>query len=162
VGSLVDPDTPLILAGDPDAVAEARLRLGRIGFDRIVGAVLDPAALVAAEPGRGARLSRLTATELADRRAALGETLQRVDVRGPGEAAAAGVEGARNLPLPALRGHLDELDRDRPVVLLCAGGARSATASSLLRAHGFRDVSDVLGGASALGVTAACTTRTTP
>jgi rhodanese-related sulfurtransferase len=41
---------------------------------------------------------------------------------------------------------------------MCAGGARSAIASSLLRAEGFTDVSDVLGGATALGVAAACST----
>jgi rhodanese-related sulfurtransferase len=36
------------------------------------------------------------------------------------------------------------------VVTLCAGGYRSSIAASLLRANGFSDVSDVLGGYSAL------------
>src|SRR5690606_21523085 len=120
--------------------------------------VVDPAAMVAAAPAGAARLSRLTATELAERKAALGDDLQFIDVRGPGEVDAAPVAGARNIPLSALRSHLDDLDRDRPVVLLCAGGARSATASSLLRANGFRDVSDVLGGAAALGSAPTCRT----
>ena len=150
VGAVTDPDTPLIIAGDTDAASEARLRLGRIGFDHVVGAVLDPAAIVAAAPDRAARLSRLTAAQLRDRRTALGDNLQLIDVRGPGEVEAAPVEGARNIPLPALRRRLEDLDRTRPVVLLCAGGARSATASSLLRANGFHDVSDVLGGAGAI------------
>jgi rhodanese-related sulfurtransferase len=35
--------------------------------------------------------------------------------------------------------------------VLCAGGARSAIASSVLLAAGFADVSDVLGGVGALG-----------
>lgn len=158
VGAVADPETPLVIAGDAEATAEARLRLGRIGFDHVVGAVVDPAAMVAAAPAGAARLSRLTATELAERKAALGDDLQFIDVRGPGEVDAAPVAGARNIPLSALRSHLDDLDRDRPVVLLCAGGARSATASSLLRANGFRDVSDVLGGAAALGSAPTCRT----
>jgi rhodanese-related sulfurtransferase len=35
------------------------------------------------------------------------------------------------------------------VLVHCAGGYRSIAASSLLEAHGFTDVSDVLGGYSA-------------
>lgn len=159
VGALVDADTPLVLAGDADQVAEARLRLGRIGFDAVVGAVGDPAAAVAADPDGAARLSRLSAAELDERRRTLGDALQLVDVRGPGEVETAPVEGFRNLPLPGLRSHLADLDRTRPVVLLCAGGARSATASSLLRSEGFTDVSDVLGGAAALGAAGACSAR---
>ena len=82
------------------------------------------------------------------------------DVRNPGEVEGAPVDGARNVPLAKLRDALPTIDRGVPVVLLCAGGARSAIASSLLRAEGFVDVSDVLGGANALGVTAACSTQT--
>ena len=41
---------------------------------------------------------------------------------------------------------LDELDRDAPTVVYCAGGYRSSTAASVLRAAGFADVSDLLGG----------------
>jgi rhodanese-related sulfurtransferase len=36
------------------------------------------------------------------------------------------------------------------VVVFCAGGYRSSLAASLLRANGFTDVSDVLGGYSAV------------
>jgi rhodanese-related sulfurtransferase len=46
---------------------------------------------------------------------------------------------------------LATLDHSQPTVVLCAGGARSAIASSVLLASGFRDVSDVLGGVNALG-----------
>ena len=61
------------------------------------------------------------------------------------------------VPLADLRASLDQLDRGRPIVLMCAGGTRSAIASSVLLAGGFTDVSDVLGGASAVtGAVAAC------
>ena len=72
-----------------------------------------------------------------------------IDVRNPGEVALGSIPGARHLPLPALLTSLDELDRDAPTVVFCAGGYRSAIASSLLRAHGFTDVSDLLGGYTA-------------
>jgi rhodanese-related sulfurtransferase len=60
------------------------------------------------------------------------------------------VHGARPIPLAGLRDHLGQLDRRAPVVLICAGGTRSAIANSLLRAAGFTDVSDVLGGVAAI------------
>src|SRR5690606_10453755 len=152
-GSVIAPGTPVVVAGGGRAaVREARIRLGRIGFDDVVGAIVDVEALLVAHPERAARLSRLTADELARRRSALGDRLQLVDVRTGGGVAEAAVEGAVHLPLARLRERLGELDPSAPVVLVCASGTRSAIASSVLRAEGFADVSDLLGGAAALGV----------
>jgi rhodanese-related sulfurtransferase len=149
-GSVVEAGTPIVLAGDATAVAEGRLRLGRIGFDDVVGAVLHPEALLVAHPERAAQLSRLTAAQLAEGRTVVGDRLQLVDVRTPGEVAVAPLPGARNVPLARLRSRLGELDPDAPIVAVCAGGARSAVAAGLLAASGFTDVSDVLGGHAAL------------
>ena len=66
-----------------------------------------------------------------------------------------------NIPLARLRDRLEELDPVRPVVLICAGGARSAIANSVLRSEGFADVSDVLGGANGMGIAAPCSLATT-
>ena len=86
-----------------------------------------------------------------------------IDVRNPGEVALGSIPGARHLPLPAL------LDQPRanstahaPTVVFCAGGYRSAIASSLLRAHGFTDVSDLLGGYTAWTTHTAAPSPTTP
>jgi glyoxylase-like metal-dependent hydrolase (beta-lactamase superfamily II)/rhodanese-related sulfurtransferase len=158
VGSIVPFGTPIVLTGPTASGAEANVRLARIGFDAVVGLLAEPETVLTDRPERARRLSRLTAEELRVRQAELGPELQLVDVRNVGEVEAAPVAGARNIPLARLRESLGDLDADRPVVLMCAGGARSATASSLLLAAGFRDVSDVLGGASSLG--AACSTAT--
>jgi len=150
VGSVVPAGTQVVLIGPAETAGEAAVRLGRIGFDSVVGVLPEPEAVLAEHPHRTRTLSRLTAAELHDRRRELGSALQLVDVRDPGEAGAAPVAGTRNIPLAGLRERLGELDRNRPVVLMCAGGARSAVASSVLWASGFTDVSDVLGGANAL------------
>lgn len=158
VGSVVEPNTPIVLVADEPEAAEARLRLARIGFDHIVGTLAGIDTVLATEPDRATRLSRLTASGLAERREALGEELQIVDVRNVGEVEDAPLApiASVNIPLAELRTRLDELDRERPLVAVCAGGARSAIASSVLRAAGFEDVSDVIGGATALGVGVAC------
>lgn len=161
VGSVVPVGVPIVLVGEADHALEAKVRLARIGFDDVVGVLSGVERELAAAPERAAQLSRLTAAEFADRRSALGDGLQFIDVRNPGEVDAAPLGGARNIPLPRLRDAIGELDRERPVVVVCAGGARSLIANSLLRASGFTDVSDVLGGANGMGVASSCSVATT-
>ncbi|MEO6988669.1 MAG: MBL fold metallo-hydrolase [Aquihabitans sp.] len=156
-GSLIAMDRPAVLVGDAAGVAEATLRLGRIGFDNVIGALLDPEGVIATQPERADRLSRLTAAEFTTRRAELGDQLQVIDVRNAGEVADAPLDGTVNIPLTRLVDNLDTLDRNSPVAIVCAGGARSGIANSVLKGFGFTDVSDVLGGTSALGIDAACT-----
>lgn len=140
VGQVVEPDTDLVVVGDEGTAVEARNRLARIGFDRVVG-VLDGGVSVAPERLRSA--GRITA----DRLAALGETVRSLDVRKPGEVTGSGlVPGAVHIPLAALLARIDELDPPAPTVVYCAGGYRSSIAASVLRARGFARVDDLLGG----------------
>jgi rhodanese-related sulfurtransferase len=53
---------------------------------------------------------------------------------------------ARLIPLSQLAAHLDELDRDRPVVTVCRSGIRSAQACVLLAREGFAQVANLAGG----------------
>ncbi|MBP2364545.1 MBL fold metallo-hydrolase [Pseudonocardia parietis] len=141
VGQVVGPETGLVLVGDEGTATEARNRLARIGFDRVLG-FLD-GGVHAAPPQRLRAAGRVTADQLAT----LGGTVRAVDVRGPGEVAGSGlVPGAVPIPLPTLVTRLGELDPDAPTVVYCAGGYRSSTAASLLRSRGFARVDDLLGG----------------
>lgn len=140
-GEVLGSDDDIVLVTDPGCVVQARNRLARIGFDRVLGHLEGGPAAVPPDQLRVA--SRLTA----DRFAALRDGVQVVDVRGPGEVRVAGtVPGAQLVPLPELLRRIDELRPDAPTVLYCAGGYRSSIAASVLRARGFTDVSDLLGG----------------
>lgn len=56
-----------------------------------------------------------------------------VDVRNPAEVKEKEVfSGSINIPLPELRGRIDEIPMNKPIVVHCAGGYRSAAASSLI------------------------------
>jgi len=145
VGEVMEPGTPIILVCEPGTEAEARTRLARIGFDNIIGALDDPIAAFVAHSEHVTRLSRLSVDQFADRLATVRDLVV-VDVRNPGERALGMIPGASAIGLPELLRRLDELDPTKPTVVHCAGGYRSAIASSLLRAHGFSDVSDILGG----------------
>ncbi|MFP5322277.1 MAG: MBL fold metallo-hydrolase [Acidimicrobiia bacterium] len=144
-GSVVPADADIVLFVEPGTELEAKNRLGRIGFDRVVGHVDAPFQVLQDHADRARVASRLTPLDLEDRRRELPD-LQLVDVRNPGEHALGSIPGARNIPVGQLPARLAELDPDRPTVVYCAGGYRSSVAASLLRADGFTDVSDVLGG----------------
>ncbi len=147
-GEVMSPGTPIVLVADPGHEAEAKVRLARIGFDRVLGALGDPLAAFVAHPEHVVALSRLSAEALAARIDSV-PGLVLVDVRNPGEVALGTVPGARPISLPSLFTRIGELDPSAPTVVFCAGGYRSAIASSLLRSHGFSDVSDLLGGYTA-------------
>ncbi len=147
-GEVMTPGTPIVLVTEPGHETEAAVRLARIGFDRVLGALAEPVRTFVEHPEVVERLSRLSAAELDQRRNDL-PGLVVIDVRNVGELEQGTIPGARHLSLPALLPHLAELDPMAPTVVHCAGGYRSAIAASLLRAHGFRDVSDLIGGYTA-------------
>ena len=148
VGSVVRPDDDIVLVAEPGNETEAKTRLGRIGFDNVIGALTDVTAALTGQPTSAGVSSRLTAVELDERRSARRD-LQLIDVREAGEVALGTIESSVNVPVGQLTSRMDELARDVPTVVFCAGGYRSSLAASLLRANGFGDVSDLLGGYSA-------------
>lgn len=143
-GDVLRPGDEVIVVADDGREDEARVRLARIGFDHVVGALADVDSVLIAHPERAERAARITAAELAEWQ--LTDSLQIVDVRNPTECAEGMVAGAVNLPLPNLLDQLATLDPARPTVVYCAGGYRSATAASLLRSKGFATVADIYGG----------------
>lgn len=60
-----------------------------------------------------------------------------LDVRTKTEAAADSIDGFINIPLDALRDHLDELPKDKPVYVHCFSGQRSYLACCILQGHGY-------------------------
>lgn len=69
-----------------------------------------------------------------------------LDVRTPAEVSRGKMEGAVNIPLDELRNRLDELPRDRRIVVTCAVGLRGYLALRILRGNGFEDVANLSGG----------------
>jgi hydroxyacylglutathione hydrolase len=147
-GSLVPFDRDFFLIiDDVDGrhVDEARRALAMIGLDRLVGYFGTEAIDVYRKSGgRTGSIGQMTVEQLAlrDRE----HDVQVVDVRGASEWDAGHIPGVRNIPLVTLADHLDQLTPDRPVVLHCQGGGRASIAASMLKARGFEDVSNLVGG----------------
>jgi len=69
-----------------------------------------------------------------------------IDVREPVECAALRWEKAHNIPLGRLPHEAAQLDRSRPVVMICAAGGRSMQAAAYLESLGFTHVYNLAGG----------------
>src|SRR6185436_4428948 len=64
-GEVLQPDRDIVLVGDPVAAAEAKTRLARVGYDRVVGQLDDPGRVLATRPDLHESSSRVTIEQLA-------------------------------------------------------------------------------------------------
>ncbi|HJR08523.1 MAG TPA: MBL fold metallo-hydrolase [Pyrinomonadaceae bacterium] len=149
-GSLIAPETPLILVADDETKAEeAVLRLARVGLENVRGCLSGGMDAWRQDGRPTAIVPQISVAELY-RRMEEGQDLQIVDVRRVGEYESGHVPRARLAPLSELQANaLDWLDPQRPVAVICAGGYRSSAATSLLESRGFRQLYNVTGGTSA-------------
>ena len=69
-----------------------------------------------------------------------------IDVRTKDEAALGTIEGAVNIPLDEIRERIGEIPHDKPVWLFCGVGLRGYLASNILKANGYDDVRNLIGG----------------
>ncbi len=144
-GGMITPDREIIVVADDGRALEAKNRLARIGFDRVIGALSSPAASLAARPDVVAYSQRVDVDQLREAIESV-DDLQLVDVRQPGETEQGVIDGAVLIPLTQLTARCHELDPERPTIVYCAGGFRSSIAASHLAGEGFVNVSDLLGG----------------
>ncbi|MDQ1748715.1 MAG: sulfur-carrier protein adenylyltransferase/sulfurtransferase [Frankiaceae bacterium] len=131
-----DPECPL--CGKNPTITEL------IDYEQFCGTVSDEAQVAAAD-------STITASELKamqDR----GDDFLLVDVREPAEWEIVRLPGAVLIPKGDLPSRLSELPQDKPVVMYCKTGIRSAETLALLKNAGFKDALHVQGGISAWAV----------
>ncbi len=72
-----------------------------------------------------------------------------LDVRTPEEWAQAHLQNSTLIPLVDLPGRLNELPRDRKIVVVCATGSRSRQAQGILQKAGFTQAVSMKGGLTA-------------
>ena len=147
-GTLLDRERPLILLAVPGQEREAAMRLGRIGFDRILGYLKGgpDGEDVPAELLRSA--DRVNAIELKERLGGVNPPLV-LDVRNTRERETKHIPSTLHIPLADLATHFAEVPKGKEIVVQCAGGYRSSMAASMLRAQGYASVEDLIGGIGA-------------
>jgi hydroxyacylglutathione hydrolase len=135
-GSYVLPGKPVYLVVEPGRADEAVRALVRVGLDDVRGTI-TPEAL--ADYGRGndklRMLKQIDFDELDGRRHY--SNVEIIDVRRKDEWDQKHIPNARHVPHVRLLEHLDDLPRDKTLLVHCQTGIRSAVASALLDARGF-------------------------
>ncbi len=147
-GSILDLHQPILILGESGQEEEAISRLGRIGLDNVSGFLEGGMYAVGLHPEIMRHSGRVTVEELDQHLAAKAEPFL-LDVRGPAEYEIGAIVGCVHIPLNHLQERMGEVPLDRPVVVYCASGYRSAIAMSLLENGGHLDVVDLIGGQAA-------------
>jgi hydroxyacylglutathione hydrolase len=134
-GSVLGGELPVALItgdnGGPHALDAAR-ELALIGVDHVIGYI--PALAL---PNAAERMDRVSPLVAIARRSS-GEPI--FDVRNASELVMGRVPGATQIPFPQVLARMDEFPREKPFLVMCQTGARSAVATSVLRQAGFRAI----------------------
>ncbi len=125
LGSIVGPDENFYLISEREEKGrELVKRIAKIGYEGLIIGVLE-------NPDHAVHKStELNHNEFENHK----EDFNIIDVRNPGERKDRVIfEDSDFIPLHQLRERLDEIKSDKPVVIHCAGGMRSAIAQSIMQ-----------------------------
>jgi hydroxyacylglutathione hydrolase len=150
VGALIpDVKQQLLLVTDLGREEEVVTRLARVGYDHAIG-YLEGGFQAWKDAGMEVdTIERVTAEQLAEIMAQKPETAL-IDVRKVSEYQSEHVLNVENAPLDFVNDSMALVPKDKPVYIHCAGGYRSMIFASILRARGFDNLIDVVGGFKAM------------
>lgn len=150
-GSLIPLAAPiLIVANTEEQVEEAQVRLARVGLENVKGYLAGGLTAWKDASQEVAVVRQISVAELRELLATRPD-LQVIDVRRPPEYASGHAPRAITAPLAKLRDVLPTLDLrpDLQTAVICAGGYRSSTGTSILQRTGFTDLLNITGGTKA-------------
>lgn len=157
VGALIpDIKQPILLVTPVGREEESITRLARVGYDNTLGYLKG-----GFETWKNAGLEYdtvnwVTANGLEE---LMEEKVPVFDVRKEGEFKSEHVEGAHSTPLDFINDHIAEFPKEEEFYVHCAGGYRSVIAASILKARGYHNIVNVLGGFASIKKTAIKTTN---
>lgn len=139
MGWLVPPNEAFMLVADDAQLDDLTRKLMRIGLDHIYG-YIETVDNLGLELEQADIISLDAFKTYLDR-----DDVQVVDLRGMSEYETGHVAGAEHVFVGTLPRHLDQISRDKQVVIYCQGGDRATIGYSLLRANGFANVKNFSG-----------------
>jgi len=157
VGALIpDIKQPILLVTPLGREEESITRLARVGYDNTLGYLKG-----GFETWKNAGLEYdtvnwVTANGLEE---LMEENVPIFDVRKEGEFTSEHVEGSHSTPLDFINDHIAEFPKEEEFYVHCAGGYRSVIAASILKARGYHNIINVLGGFASIKKTSIKTTN---
>ncbi|TXB62611.1 MBL fold metallo-hydrolase [Phaeodactylibacter luteus] len=146
VGALItDLQQPIVFLAEEGREEEVVTRLARVGYDNTLGFLKGGVDAWKAAGKETDSVNAITGEEFAKRLAA-GQVPNLFDVRKPTEYLSQHVAAAGNFPLDYINKNMDRLDRNETYYLHCLGGYRSLITTSILKARGYHNIVDIIGG----------------
>lgn len=141
-GWILDYDQDIVLVASEKYVEDIKESLRSIGLDRVVAAI-EPSRLLEAQD----KIDNYDEISIEQLQEYLEDDQYRlIDVRNNSEWEAGRIDGAKHIMLGTLKDQLDQLPKDKTYLMQCRSGARSAIATSIMKANGFENVLNVKGG----------------
>ena len=163
VGALiVDIKQSLLLVTPLGREEETILRLARVGYDNTLGYLkggFDAWKSAGLEYDTVSSVSAETLEKIVEKATNEKENVSIFDVRKAGEYAAEHIVDVPSTPLDYINDHIAEFPKEDEFYLHCAGGYRSMIAASILKARGYHNVINVIGGFDAIKKTGIKTTN---
>ena len=97
-------------------------------------------------------VAQLDPVEVAEKLRAAPQRILLLDVREPFERELAVIEPSVHIPMGEIAARLEEIPKDRDVVVYCHGGTRSMMVAGYLANHGWKSVANLAGGIDAWSV----------
>jgi len=150
-GSLIPMQSPIVIVAESDdKVAEARMRLARVGLENVAGYLRGGVQSWRAAGLELAAVPQVSVDQLHEMIESKSD-LQVIDVRRPAEYQSGHIAPAITAPLAELQKTLASLAAvpSKKTAVVCAGGYRSSAATGILEQHGFSNLINVTGGTAA-------------
>ncbi|MDY7099215.1 MAG: MBL fold metallo-hydrolase [Pseudomonadota bacterium] len=138
-----ETDTIGLIADEAESVSAAIDHLGRIGFDRVVGAALNPLSMAAS--GMPLTSVPIVGVETVAEQSQNQDGWTLLDVRSIEEFEAGHVPGARHFYVGDVLAACDKPELDGPATIMCGSGARATVAAAAMLRCGYRDIDVFLG-----------------
>ncbi|TRX16682.1 MBL fold metallo-hydrolase [Flavobacterium franklandianum] len=157
VGALIpNIKQPILLVAPLGREEESITRLARVGYDNTLGFLKDGFDTWKKAGKEYDTVNWITANGLEE---LMEENVPIFDVRKSGEFTAEHIEGAQSTPLDFINDHIAEFPKEEEFYVHCAGGYRSVIASSILKARGYHNIVNILGGFASIKKTTIKTTN---
>ena len=141
VGTIISPNDKIILICNKDEEIEVVSRLGRIGYENVIGFSTEISSWIRSNKNMNS-LHSIYANDINQYK----NNSVFLDVRKESELFVGSVANSINIPLDTLFDNLNKLNRSDEIIIYCAGGYRSVIAASILMSEGFKNVKNIYGG----------------
>ncbi|HTB07146.1 MAG TPA: MBL fold metallo-hydrolase [Bacteroidia bacterium] len=148
-GNLFD-NVPFLIVCDEGKEQESITRLARVGYDKVKGYLKGGVNTWKQAGLKMQSIESIEANTFIGRMAKEGSVL---DVRNEGEVQQGLIKDAITIPLAELEAKLGMLNADTHYYIYCRSGYRSMIAASILQKNGFKNLTNVIGGMTAISKT---------